>query len=175
MLFIDKRLPELETEKKVAAAARNFKEAARIAAEAKSLSTEKEGMQSEEERTTSELGKLEQEIEGTVNRLQEIEGQIMLKEKEVAVARIKRLLVTAGAAKAERDAAVELGDLEEANLLTTEAEAAESEAQTLYPVYDLKEEEFSELPRHFIPMELVSNLSGKQLAEVASSAGFAVE
>ncbi|KAK4794447.1 hypothetical protein SAY86_012441 [Trapa natans] len=175
MLYIDKRLPELEVEKKVAAAARNFKEAARIAAEAKSLSTEKEGVQSEEERLASELKKLEQEIEGTVNKLQEIEDQIILKEKEVAAARIKRLLITAGAAKAERDAALELGDVEEATLLTAEAEAAESEARTLYPVYDLKEEEFSEIRRHFIPMELVSNLSGKQLAEVASSAGFAVE
>ncbi|KAK4753091.1 hypothetical protein SAY87_021889 [Trapa incisa] len=159
MAFIDKRLPELEIEKKVAATARNFKEAARIAAEAKSLSTEKEGMQSEEERNTSDLQKLEQQIEGTVNRLQEIEEQIMLKEKEVAVARIKRLLITACATKAERDAALELGDVEEANLLAAEAEAAESEAKTLYPVYDLKEEELSEIPRHFIPMALVSNLS----------------
>lgn len=137
--------------------------------------TEKEAVQSEEERTTLELGKLEQDIKGTVDRLQEIEEQIQLKEKEVAVARIRRLLITAGAAKAERDAALELGDLEEANLLATEAEAAESEAKRLYPVYDLKEDEFSDLPRHFIPMELVSSLGGKQLAEVTSSAGLTVE
>jgi hypothetical protein len=35
--FIDKRGPELEAEKKVAAASRNFKEEGRIAAEAKEL------------------------------------------------------------------------------------------------------------------------------------------
>ncbi|PKI54714.1 hypothetical protein CRG98_024914 [Punica granatum] len=175
ILFIDKRLPELEAEKKVAAAARNFKEAARLAAEAKSLSTEKEGVQSEEERTTAELGKLEEEIKGTVSRLQEVEEQILLKEKEVSVARIKRLLITAGAAKAEKDAAMELGDLEEANLLMAEVEAAESEAKRLLPVYDHKEEEFNDLPRHFIPLELLSNLGGKQLAEVASSAGLSTE
>ncbi|XP_042989748.1 uncharacterized protein LOC122316937 isoform X2 [Carya illinoinensis] len=36
ILIVEKRVPELEAEKKVAAAARTFKEAARIAAEAKS-------------------------------------------------------------------------------------------------------------------------------------------
>jgi len=44
IIFIDKRVSELETEKKVSTAARNFKEAARIATEAKSLCVEKESI-----------------------------------------------------------------------------------------------------------------------------------
>uniref|UniRef100_A0A5B6ZA76 UVR domain-containing protein n=1 Tax=Davidia involucrata TaxID=16924 RepID=A0A5B6ZA76_DAVIN len=169
LLFIDKRVPELEAEKKVAAAARNFKEAARIASESKALSVEKEGVQIKMEGAILELGKLEEEICDTVNRLQEIESQISSKEKEVAVARFQRLLLIAGAATAERSAALELGDLEEADILLAEAEAAKSEARKLQPVHNL-EEEFATLPKHFISMEFVSNLGGKQLAELAASA-----
>jgi hypothetical protein len=40
--FMDERGPELEAEKKVRAAAKNFKEAGRIAAEAKTLYSENE-------------------------------------------------------------------------------------------------------------------------------------
>ncbi|KAM4130259.1 hypothetical protein ACJW30_01G087200 [Castanea mollissima] len=169
ILFINKRVPEVEAEKKIAAAARNFKEAARIAAEAKSLSVEKEGIQIDMERTTSELEKLEEEIKDTVNRLQDTEGLILSKEKEVAMARFQRLLLIAGAATAERNAALEFGDLEEANLLLAEAEAADSEAKKLQPIYNFKVEEFEKLPKHFISMELVSNLGRKQLAELAAA------
>ncbi|KAK3441147.1 hypothetical protein EUGRSUZ_B01563 [Eucalyptus grandis] len=169
ILYVDKRLPELETEKKVAAAARNFKEAARIAAEAKSLSNDKEGTQIKLERATMELGKLEEEIKETVDKLQEAEEQILLRERDLAVARLQRLLITASAANAERAAAVELGDHEEADILLAEAKAAEYEAQKLQAVYDLKEEDFGNQPKHLIPMELVYDLSGKQLAELAAS------
>ncbi|KAH7566957.1 hypothetical protein ACOSP7_011399 [Xanthoceras sorbifolium] len=169
IFFIDKRAPELEAEKKVAAAARNFKEAARIAAEAKSLSVEKDSIQSEMEKSVLELEKFEDDIKDTVNRLQETEGLILSKEKEVGLARFQRLLITAGAAAAERSAALGLGDLEEANLLLTEAEAADLEAKKLQPLYDFKEEDLENLPKHFISMELVANSDRKQLAELAAS------
>ncbi|KAG2697923.1 hypothetical protein I3760_07G128200 [Carya illinoinensis] len=168
ILFIEKRVPELEAEKKVAAAARNFKEAARIAAEAKSSSVEKEGIQIDMESAVLGLKKLEEEITDTVNRLQETESLILSKEKEVAMARFHRLLLIAGAATAERAAALELGDLEEANLLLAEAETADSQAKKLQPIYNFKVAEFENLPSHFISMELVSNLGRKQLAELAA-------
>ncbi|KAA8514714.1 hypothetical protein F0562_017893 [Nyssa sinensis] len=168
LLFIDKRVPELEAEKKVAAVARNFKEAARISSESKTLSVEKEGVQIKMEGAMLELGKLEKEICDTVNRLRETEGQISSMEKEVALARFQRLLLIAGAATAERSAALELGDLEEADILLAEAEAADSEARKLQPVYNLKEESAT-LAKQFISMELVSNLGGKQLSELAES------
>ncbi|KAM1049688.1 hypothetical protein FF2_031233 [Malus domestica] len=168
MIFIDKRIPELEAEKKVAATARNFKEAARLAAEAKSLNAEKEGIQNDMEKAILELEKLEQEIKETVNRLQETEGHILSKEKELATARFQRLLLISGIAKAEREAALELGNLEEANLLLAEAEAADSEANKLQPLYDLKVEEVERLPKQFISVELISNLGWKQLEELAA-------
>ncbi|XP_057469769.1 nucleoporin nup211 isoform X1 [Actinidia eriantha] len=170
LVFVDKRVPDLETEKKVAAAARNFKEAARIAAESKALGVEKESLQIKLAGAVLELGKLEEELCNAVNKLQETEGQISTKEKEVAIARFQRLLLIAGAAKAERSASLELGDLDEADILLAEAEAAESEARKIQPVYNFKEEEFANLPKQYISMELVSNLGGKQLAELAASA-----
>lgn len=121
------------------------------------------------ERAISELEKLEEEIEETVSRLQETESLILSKEKEVAMARFQRLLLIAGAATAERIATLELGDLEEANLLLAEAEAADLEAKKLQPIYNLKVEEFENVPRHFISMELVSSLGRKQLAELAAA------
>ncbi|KAG5542655.1 hypothetical protein RHGRI_015707 [Rhododendron griersonianum] len=170
LVFTDKRVPELEAEKKVAAAARNFKEAARIATECKTLSVEKESLQTKMAGAVLELRKLEEEICHTVNRLQEIDGQISTKEKEVAMARFQRLILIAGAAKAERSAALELGDPKEADILLTEAEAAESEARKLQPIYEFKEEEFADLPKQYISIELVSSLGGKQLAELVASA-----
>ncbi|KAB2086509.1 hypothetical protein ES319_A04G037000v1 [Gossypium barbadense] len=169
--FIDKMVPELEAEKKVAAASRNFKEAARLAAEAKSLSTEKESVQIEMDKAVLDLGKLEEEIKCTVDKLQEIEGLILSKEKELAMARFQRLLLIAGAATAERSAALELGDEEEANLLLAEADAANSEAKELQPKYNLKEEEFEDLPKHFISLELVTRLGCTKLADLAAMSG----
>ncbi|KAK2988151.1 hypothetical protein RJ640_020633 [Escallonia rubra] len=169
LLFIDKRVPELEAEKKVAATARNFKEAARIATEAKALCVEKEGMQIKMEGMTVELGKLEVEIIDTVDSLQRIEVQLSSKERDLAMTRIQRLLLIAGAVTAQRSAALEFGDLEEANILLGEAEAANYQARKLKEAYNFKEEEFENLPEHFISMELVSNLGRKQLAELAAS------
>ncbi|XWS52090.1 hypothetical protein CRYUN_Cryun11dG0037500 [Craigia yunnanensis] len=168
IFFIDKMVPELEAEKKVAAASRNFKEAARLAAEAKTLSIEKEGVQIQMDKDVLDLGKLEEEIKHTVDKLQDIEGVVLSKEKEVAMARFQRLLLIAGAANAEGSAALELGDLEEANLLLAEANAADSEAKELQPKYNLKEEEFEDLPKHFISLELVTNLGQKKLADLAA-------
>lgn len=133
------------------------------------MNVEKDGLQIEMEKAVLELEKLEENIRDTINRLQEIEGLILSKEKEVAMSRFQRLLITAGAATAERSAALELGDLEEANLLLSEAEAADQEAKKLQPLYNFKEEEFANLPKHFISMELVTNLGRSQLVELAAA------
>lgn len=133
------------------------------------MSLEKDGILSEMEKSVVELEKLEDDIKDTINKLQETEGLILSKEKEVAMARFQRLLITAAA---ERSAALELGDLEEANLLLTEAEAADLEAKKLQALYDFKEENVENLPKHFISMELVANSDRKQLAELAASINF---
>nr|XP_015879990.2 paramyosin [Ziziphus jujuba var. spinosa] len=169
IFFLDKRAPELEAEKKVAAAARNFKEAARIAAEAKSLTVEKDAIQNDMKRAVLELEKLEEEIKDTVSKLQEYEGLISSKEREVARARFERLLLVAGSAAAEREAALQFGDQDEANLLHVEAEAADAEAKEMQLLHNFKVEEFVNLPKHFISMELVANLGRKQLAELAAT------
>ncbi|XP_009797518.2 COP1-interactive protein 1 [Nicotiana sylvestris] len=170
LLFIDRRIPELEAEKKVAATTRNFKEAARLAAEAKALCIEKEEIQCKMDNTKLELKKLEEKICHTFDRLQETEVQISLKEKELAMTRFQRLILIARATKAERSAALELGHQEEAEALMAEADAAEVEARKLQPIYNFKEEEIEDLPKLFISSELVSMLGGKQLAELAASA-----
>jgi hypothetical protein len=82
------------------------------------------------EKATLELQKLEEDIKDTVNRLQTTEGLILSKEKEAAMTRFQRLLLIAGAATAERFAALEPGDIEETNLLLAEAEAANEAKKT---------------------------------------------
>ncbi|KAL2349574.1 hypothetical protein Fmac_003574 [Flemingia macrophylla] len=169
IIFIDKRVPELEAEKKIATAARNFKEAARIATEAKLLCVEKESIQIDMDTATSNLEKLEEEIKDTLNKLQENEGMILLKEKELAMVRYQRLLLATATARAEKAAAVEMGDMEEANLLLAEAEAAGYEAEKLRSTYKLEVENLTDLQRHLISMDLVSYLDQKQLEELAVS------
>lgn len=169
IIFIDKRVPELEAEKKVATTARNFKEAARIATEAKSLCVEKESIQIDMDTAALNLKKLEEEIKDTLNKLQEGEGMILLKEKELAMVRYQMLLLAAATARAEQAAALEMGDMEEANLLLAEAEAADCEAEKLQLTYKFEAEDFMNLRRHLISMDLVSYLDQKQLEELAVS------
>ncbi|XP_024991805.1 cingulin-like protein 1 [Cynara cardunculus var. scolymus] len=169
LLFIEKRVPELESEKRVAATARNFKEAARIANEAKTLYVEKESLQTKIDEVVSELKKIEDDINHNVNRLQEKEENISSMEKELEMVRYQRLLLLAGTATAERSAAIELGDLQEADILLKEAEAADSEARKIQPTSKVEEEEFDTVPKSFISMELVATLDRNQLAELAAS------
>ncbi|CAL9075245.1 unnamed protein product [Musa textilis] len=135
--FIEKRGPELEAEKKVAAAARNFREAGRVAAEAKSLHIEKEDLQHKKEKAVLHLEKLEEEIRGNVERIQKNEELVLLKEKEAALAGCNRLQLVAAAARAQRSVALKMGDLEEGSLLLKEAEAVESKVMELQKVYNL--------------------------------------
>ncbi|XP_004511277.1 uncharacterized protein [Cicer arietinum] len=166
-IFIDKRVPELEAEKKVATAARNFKEAGRITTEAKSLCVEKEDIRMDMDTATSKLEKLEEDIKGTLDILQEAEGMILLKEKELAMARYQKLLLTAATARAEKAAAQEMGDVEEANLLLAEAEAADCEAEKIRSTYNFKAEDVSNLQKDLISMDLVLILDKKQLEKLA--------
>ncbi|KAL2933708.1 Laminin-like protein lam-2, partial [Bienertia sinuspersici] len=170
LLFIDKRVPELEAEKKVAASARNFKEAARIASESKSLLADKETLQNKMEDSISELGKIEEEIDEMTKKLHEFEELVSSKEKEAALARFQRLRLISAAVTCERSAALELGDLEEANVLLAEAEAADSEAKQLQSLHNISDTKFGSLSEQFVPMELVSSFDGKKLEELASVA-----
>lgn len=167
IFFIDKRSPELEAEKRVAASARNFKEAGRIAAEVKTLGLEKENIQTKMEADIGQLGKIEEEINNTVKNLNEKEELILLKEKEAAMSGCERLRLVYAIAMSERAAALELGDTEEANTLLAEAEAANSEASQLQQSYNLQEEEFENTAKDLISIELIANLGRKQLAKMA--------
>ncbi|CAI9115343.1 OLC1v1016226C1 [Oldenlandia corymbosa var. corymbosa] len=169
LIFIDKRVPELEAEKKVAATARNFKEAARIATEAKALLTEKEGLGIKTEDAILQLQKLEEQIGNIVNKLEETEAQVLSKTKELEMARFHRLILVAEAAKAERSAALELGDVEEADALSAEADAAAAEASRLKLLYGYEDEDLSNQTGQFVPLELVSKLGVKQLAGLVTT------
>lgn len=131
----EKRIPEIETEKKVAAAARNFKEAGRLATEARRLHADKEQVSSDLNRISSELQKLDKELEIRMGDLSIVDNQLLEKEKEVAMARCERLRLLAAATRDERDAAAELEDFEEAESLHIEAEAADKEADELQKQY----------------------------------------
>ncbi|KAK9059857.1 hypothetical protein SSX86_020561 [Deinandra increscens subsp. villosa] len=167
LLFIEKRVPEIESEKRVFATARNFKEAARIANEAKTLYVEKETLQLKIDDDMTTLKKIEDDIKQNVEKLQEKEENISLMEKELETVRYQRLVLLARAATAERSAAIALGDIEEADILLKEAQAADSEAKKIQPSF--KNEEFEGFLNSFISMELVSTLDKNQLAELAAS------
>ncbi|MFS7994145.1 putative UVR domain-containing protein [Helianthus anomalus] len=168
LLFIEKRVPEMESEKRVFATARNFKEAARIANEAKALYVEKETLQLKIDEDTTTLKKIEDDINQNVQKLQEKEENIALMEKELETVRYQRLILLAGAATAEQSAAMKLGDVEEADILLQEAQAADLEAKKIQP--DSKNEKIdSKILNSFISMELVSTLDKNQLAELVAS------
>lgn len=167
--FVEKRRPELEAEKKVAAAARNFKEAARIAAEAKTLNSEKENMQNKMDNAVINLEKLDGDIKSNVSMMMENEELVLRKEKDAAVASFKRLQLIATAARSERSAALELGDLEEGEFLLKEAEVAEERARELQGTYSLNLEDHGNTSKYFSPVVLISKFSGHSLTELAAS------
>ncbi|KAK3123860.1 hypothetical protein QOZ80_8AG0637180 [Eleusine coracana subsp. coracana] len=169
--FIDKRGPELEAEKKVAAAARNFKEAGRIAAEAKSLNSEKEELHVKLEKAASDLEIIEKDVVATTDKIQECEGLIVLKEKESAMTSYKRLRLDCAAARAELTAATETDDSEEVEILRKEAEAAESKAMELKTCYDLQVDDSEFMFQPVVPIAFITNSTGQHLAEIASSFG----
>ncbi|CAH8359768.1 unnamed protein product [Eruca vesicaria subsp. sativa] len=121
-------------------------------AELKSLNLEKDKIQIETGQANAELEKAEQEIEETIERLQELERGCGL---TVALQK-------------QRD---QLKDLEEANLLLEEAQEAESEAEKLKLTCGLKEEdeEKEEAKECFVSMELIATFRLKKLQELAES------
>ncbi|PKA48337.1 hypothetical protein AXF42_Ash020429 [Apostasia shenzhenica] len=168
--FIDERGPELEAEKKVAAAARNFKEASRIASEAKMLNSENVSLQDKMEKAALDLEKLDEDIKNIVSKMQENEKLISMKEKEAAIAGSKRLRLVAAAARAERSAALEMGDSEEAEFLLNEAEAAEARARELQEEFELDlGDHGNSNEKLFVSIALITSLAGKQLAEMAAA------
>ncbi|XP_076888317.1 uncharacterized protein LOC143538714 [Bidens hawaiensis] len=139
LLFIEKRVPEIESEKRAFATARNFKEAARIANEAKTLYAEKETLQVKIEEDMNTLKKIENEINENMQKLQEKDENVLLMEKELETVRYQRLILAASPAKGE-PGTVKIGDVEEADILLQEAEAADFEAKNMQS--DCKKEEF---------------------------------
>jgi hypothetical protein len=140
--FAEKRAPELDAEKKLAAAARNFKAAGRLAAEAKVLNGEKEAATADRARIGKELETVEGEAEANQIALKELDDLVKTKEKEGAMAVCERLRLVAAASREERDVAVELDDLEEAESLEAEAKAAAAEAEALQKLYQLVGSEY---------------------------------
>ncbi|KAM0918612.1 hypothetical protein ACQ4PT_008735 [Festuca glaucescens] len=173
--FMDKRGPELEAEKKVAAAARNFKEAGRIAAEAKALYSEKEELHAKLEKAGTDLEIIEKDITATTDKIQECEGLIVLKEQESAMTSYKRLRLDSSAARAELTAATETDDNEEVEILRKEAEAAESKALELKTLYNLQPDGDEYTFRPVVPIAFITNSTWQQLAEMASSFGLSPE
>ncbi|KAG8087935.1 hypothetical protein GUJ93_ZPchr0010g10404 [Zizania palustris] len=169
--FIDKRGPELEAEKKVAAAARNFKEAGRIAAEAKALNSEKEELHARLEKAATDMEVIEKDITATTDKIQECEGLIVLKEKDSAITSYKRLRLDSAAARAELTAASETDDSEVVEILQKEAEAAEYKAMELKTCYGLELDDNEIMFQPVVPIAFITNSTGQQLAEIAASFG----
>ncbi|CAM6100318.1 unnamed protein product [Calypogeia fissa] len=135
--FAEKRTNELDAEKKLAAAARNFKVAGRLAAEVKVLNAEKESASAELARFTKELETVEGEAKVKLLAQADLDNLIAAKERDGAMAHCERLRLVAAAARDERDVALELDDFEEAESLDGEAKAADAEAATLQRLYEL--------------------------------------
>jgi protein subunit release factor A len=62
-----------------------------------------------------------------------------------------------------------MGDVEEANLLLAEAEAADCEAERIRSTYNFNAEDISNLRNDLVSMDLVSILDQKQLEKLAVS------
>ena len=74
----------------------------------------------------------------------------------------------AAAARAERAAALKIGDDEEVSILLKEAESAECKAREFQEGYDLESEDKETLD-HFVSIAYIADLGEQHLAETASS------
>ncbi|KAG0464901.1 hypothetical protein HPP92_019065 [Vanilla planifolia] len=107
-------------------------------------------------------------MKGTIAKMQEHEVLVSQKEEEAAVAGFKRFQLVSIAARAERLAALKLGDSEEGELLLKEAEAAEERARELGQIYNLNMDDFETMSEHVVSVAFITTCSGEQLAEIAA-------
>lgn len=97
MSFIDKRGPELEAAKKVAAAARKFKEAGRMAAGAKALNSEKDQVHGKLDKAATDITDIiEKDIVTATNKIQDCEGLIVLRENRGSIDKFEMALSLIG-------------------------------------------------------------------------------
>ena len=157
--FIDKKVPELEAEKRAAAAARNFKEAARASSEAKALHLERETAQVEKNQRVNDLEKVNKDIEYMTREMEEREELVLVREKEAAVAAWERLCLEAATARAEL-AAADSGESEEGKILLEEAVTAEAKARELGESYGLDLESDGNSSRCLMSLPIIISLSG---------------
>ncbi|CAI7862175.1 unnamed protein product [Closterium sp. NIES-53] len=137
-----RRIPELDAQKKAAAAARNFKEAARLAAEAKLFSNDREAAERQVKEYEEETARMEREEAGKQEEVRAMEEMVRERERQVGVARCARLRLVAAVARREMEAAAEGEDWEEAEGLQGEAEAADGEADALQLQWGLQGAEY---------------------------------
>ena len=118
----DSRLPELEAEKKAAAASKNFKEAARLAAEAKSLTSSREESQSAVAELEGQENALREDVEEKVAQVEAAEATLRGASRIGGLARCKWLQLAIAEKRDQVDAAAAEENYEEAENLQSEVE-----------------------------------------------------
>lgn len=103
--------------------------------------------------------------------IEESEILITVKEKEAARAKFELLHLTAANARAERFAALKLGDPDEGAVSFQEVEAAESKADELQQKYDFEKEKkvVEKTYKDHVSIALVTNLPLNVLSEIVDS------
>ncbi|BDA48665.1 hypothetical protein COCOBI_12-3460 [Coccomyxa sp. Obi] len=125
------RIPELEAEKRAAAAARDFKEAARLSAESKAQSTEAEAASAKAKGLRSRAAGLEADEAALSKDVTRLQGEVEAGKRILALAKWRRLKAVELDTKLQTDAAVSAEKFEEAGTLQAEHDAAAADANAL--------------------------------------------
>ena len=127
----ERSIPELEQQKKLAIAARNFDEAGRVSEEAKKLTAAKEANEAKKAEAEAEV-KAKEAANAEVNsKLQEMEAAVGASEKDVNAFHYETLCAQIKAMKGLMEVAAEDGEEVAARLLQRQVEVAEQAAAGL--------------------------------------------
>ncbi|KAL0047708.1 hypothetical protein WJX82_009972 [Trebouxia sp. C0006] len=123
-----RRIPELENDKKAAAAARDFKGAAALSAEAKALAAQADVAMTKAKQLRQQVSEAEEQEQLQVDSIKEQEGFLTQTKRAAALARWRRLQSSMQGLAHQVEEAAASDKFEEANALQAELDSSTEEA-----------------------------------------------
>ncbi|KAL0028763.1 hypothetical protein WJX79_005643 [Trebouxia sp. C0005] len=159
-----RRIPELENDKKAAAAARDFKGAAALSAEAKALAAQADVAMTKAKQLRQQVSEAEEQEQLQVDSIKEQEGFLTQAKRAAALARWRRLQSSMQGLAHQVEEAAASDKFEEANALQAELDSSTEEASALAAEYFFTSADMQDLAvtaalltEQSLPQQSVSN------------------
>ncbi|GAB4819430.1 hypothetical protein N2152v2_006476 [Parachlorella kessleri] len=147
------RVPELEAQKKAAAAVRDFKEAARLSAEAKAAASEAESAAQHIGSLRQQLASLEEEERELAGQVEQAEGAVERAHQEAARAKWRSIKAAEASLEKQLQQATEAEQYQEAEALQAQLDSLAAEGASLAAAHGLQESDAADVAADLLAAE----------------------